>query len=274
MRNAELWAHQWESSLAFVSTSRSKAHTQVRDRVRVAHELARGNLVGWAEFTDILLNQRAGTSPMLRQMVESLTQVGQRLDPDQYTDDAKLDKAKKFLANKEFYAQGIIDLSTALAHLFSALAENSEHISYALLDMDRDKPLLKELGWPKVPLSVEDSTGAGFIVHKQQLRSESITLRILSKRISRVGKCFEKASYRVHQFFQRLVKQKRLRLLQPGWNRMILPPDGDMWEGKLILGNPRRRIYVLTDIVKLCKEGVKQAHEAQRAFERHNLWGT
>ena len=74
MRNAELWAHQWETNLVFASTSRTKAHVQVRDRVCVAHELARGNLVGWAEFTDTLLNQRAGTSPMLRQMVESLTQ--------------------------------------------------------------------------------------------------------------------------------------------------------------------------------------------------------
>ena len=54
---------------------------------------------------------------------------------------------------------------------------------------------------------------------------------------------------------------------------MILPPDGDMWEGKLILGNPRRRIHQLTDIVKLWEAGVKQAHEAQRAYERHNLWG-
>ena len=55
---------------------------------------------------------------------------------------------------------------------------------------------------------------------------------------------------------------------------MILPLDGDMWEGKLILGNPRRRIHQLTDIIKLWEEGVKQAHEAQRAYERHNLWGT
>ena len=55
---------------------------------------------------------------------------------------------------------------------------------------------------------------------------------------------------------------------------MILPPDGDMWEGKLILGNPRRRIHALTDIVKLWEEGVKQAHEAHRAYERHNIWGT
>ena len=104
MRNAELWAHQWETNLAFASTSRTKAHVPVRDHVRVTHQLARGNLVGWAELTDILLNQRAVTSPMLRQMVESLTQVGQKLDHDQYTDDAKLGKAKRFLANKEFYA--------------------------------------------------------------------------------------------------------------------------------------------------------------------------
>ena len=54
---------------------------------------------------------------------------------------------------------------------------------------------------------------------------------------------------------------------------MILPPDGDMWEGKRILGNPRRRIHQLTDISKLWEAGVKQAHEAQRAYERHNLWG-
>ena len=117
--------------------------------------------------------------------------------------------------------------------------------------MERDKPLLRELGWPKVPLSVEDSTGAGFIVHKQQLSSENITLKILSKRIMKVAKCYEKASYRVHQFLQRLVKQKQLWLLQSGWNMMILPPDGDMWEGKLIFGNPRRRIDKNTDIIKL-----------------------
>ena len=145
-QSPELWAHQWETNLAFASTSRTKAHVQVRDRVRVAHELARGNLVGWAEFTDILINQRAGTSPMLRQMVESLTHEGQKLDHDQYTDDTKLGKTKRCLANKEFYAQGLIDLSTVLVLLFSALAENSEHISYALLDIKRDRPLLKELG--------------------------------------------------------------------------------------------------------------------------------
>ena len=93
---------------------------------------------------------------MFRQTVDSLIHVGQKIDPDKWSDDIMHAKTKKCLAHKEFYTQGMINLLTAFVHFFTALTENTEYIVYVLLMINESLTLRKESWWPRHPIIIED----------------------------------------------------------------------------------------------------------------------
>ena len=117
---------------------------QIKLKVRAAHDLSKGFLITWDELTKLLITQRPGT-PILKRMLDCLTKVGMRFDPNKFVNDMKqYDKADKWLRNAENFARGTTELATSLMHFFNALGDNTEYIAQELLKLANNSSLLQK----------------------------------------------------------------------------------------------------------------------------------
>ena len=119
---------------------------EIKMKVRSAHDLSKGFLITWDELTNLLITQRPG-NPVLKRMLDSLTKVGMRFDPNQFVTDMKqFDKAAKWLRNAQNFARGTTELATSLMHFFNALGDNTDYIAQELLKLANNTSLLQKRG--------------------------------------------------------------------------------------------------------------------------------
>ena len=122
-------------------------------------------------------------------------------------------------------------------------------------------------------MRILDLSGAGFVLHVEDLEFENLSIPALSRNMSIYAKLFRDFSWQVQPMLNSLISSKNLTFLQPGWTRMIAPSNENIWNNRLVLGNMRRKLKKDDNIAKIWFNSANAAFKLYKSNNRKAPYG-